>query len=160
MRPTLALMLALSLTASPTHAGCNAESLPDPSIAQVRTGGFWKTDQAYGTYRVVVRDLGTEHVQSQIFVQWLLYGGSTTGIAVERTIALNPLCERTLGVAREVVLSKEGDNAVTVLLAFEHSHVGTVNNVKLRLGAPGEVAMELNGQPIPVSSGGRPRVSR
>ena len=41
------------------------------TISEVATGGFWEQKQTYGTWRLVVRDLGWEHTRSFLYLQWL-----------------------------------------------------------------------------------------
>ena len=41
------------------------------TIYDVATGGYWKQNQSYGTWRLVVRNLGWEHTRSFIYLQWL-----------------------------------------------------------------------------------------
>jgi hypothetical protein len=49
-----------------------AQTVPvPPAVVSVQTVGHWRSNQAAGSYRIVVTREGWEHVWSRVFVEWL-----------------------------------------------------------------------------------------
>src|SRR4051794_18456719 len=61
--------LLVGLLALPATA--QAAPQLEPSIEFVTSGGWWQRDSTGGTYRIIVRSGGMEHIVSELFVQWL-----------------------------------------------------------------------------------------
>ncbi|UCE56667.1 MAG: hypothetical protein JSV31_14835 [Desulfobacterales bacterium] len=40
-------------------------------ISDIATGGLWDEGENYGTWRLIVRNLGWEHTRSFLYLQWL-----------------------------------------------------------------------------------------
>ncbi len=49
----------------------------NPAIYHVSTGGMWKVNEDYGSWRVIVRNLGWEHTRSFLYLQWLRFDDKT-----------------------------------------------------------------------------------
>lgn len=61
----LLVLVALSASARPQHATI------DPSVDSVVSGGYWTDGADRGTYRVIVRSGGFDHIISEIMIEWL-----------------------------------------------------------------------------------------
>ena len=61
----LLVLVALSAPAQPQSATI------DPAVDSVVSGGYWTDGADRGTYRVVVRSGGFDHVISEITIEWL-----------------------------------------------------------------------------------------
>jgi hypothetical protein len=81
------MTLAAVAAATGLLAGIHAQervSLP-PEVVYVSSGGWWKTDKLQGTYRVIVRTGGFEHIVSQAQVDWVT--GPTSSEDSSRVVA-------------------------------------------------------------------------
>jgi len=58
---------------------------PDPDIVIIVTGGGWEHDGERGTFRIVVRNSGFEHVSSQVTADWVTEPRSPTDSPKVRT---------------------------------------------------------------------------
>lgn len=56
--------------AATASADVVATSIP-PSVQDVQTLGAWESDNAAGTYRIVITRAGTTPVTTRLYVQWL-----------------------------------------------------------------------------------------
>lgn len=63
----------------------------DESIWSVATGGLWKSDAEYGTYRIVVVASGSEHVLTKVFIQKLRFDDSKELYEVEQVAPVEEL---------------------------------------------------------------------
>ena len=61
LAPLLSLLLASSAP----------ESVVQPEVSSVVSGGYWTSEGQSGTYRVVIVNSGFEHVVSQVFIEWV-----------------------------------------------------------------------------------------
>lgn len=74
MRPPTLLLLSwvfFVLSASAAQLDPGFAGRADTTICHVSTGGLWEQGEKYGTWRVIVRNLGWEHTRSYIYLQWL-----------------------------------------------------------------------------------------
>jgi hypothetical protein len=70
MKPHLFVLGVLSLACS-NALSQSGPATPDPDIVVVVTGWGWERDGERGTYRIVVRNSGFEHVSSQVTADWI-----------------------------------------------------------------------------------------
>jgi hypothetical protein len=70
MKGHLIILGALSLAYGNTLSQSGAAT-PDPDIVVIVTGGSWEHDGKRGTFRIVVRNCGFEHVSSQVTADWI-----------------------------------------------------------------------------------------
>jgi len=61
----------LCLSAAALSATAPVTPLIPLDIAQVLSGGSWWSKGAHGSFRVIVREQGWEHVTSRVFVEWV-----------------------------------------------------------------------------------------
>jgi hypothetical protein len=61
----LLVLVALSASAEPQVATI------DPAVDSVVSGGYWIDGMDRGTYRVIVRSGGFDHITSEITIEWL-----------------------------------------------------------------------------------------
>ena len=66
LKMTLALMLCLSAAA----LSATPSAIP-LDIVQVVSGGTWSDKGGHGSFRVIVRNQGWEHVTSRVLVEWV-----------------------------------------------------------------------------------------
>ncbi|MGB3433166.1 hypothetical protein [Achromobacter sp.] len=69
---TLVVTLLLAFSAS----GAIAETEQDASPARVVQGGHWTEGPSTGTYRILVEEVGFEHVSCRVRIQWLASAAS------------------------------------------------------------------------------------
>jgi hypothetical protein len=58
--------------------GFSAPPTVDPSVFEVRSSGWWKEADHGGTYRVVVRHGGFEHINTSVQLEWLMQANAAT----------------------------------------------------------------------------------
>lgn len=68
MRP---LTLSVALMAFAVSAAAQATAPVPADVETVLTGGFWKSANLKGRFRVVIQSGGFEHVVSQLQVDWI-----------------------------------------------------------------------------------------
>ena len=56
------------------------EVLPElaATFVEVKTGGYWESDSARGSYRAIIENRGIEHVSSQLWIEWVADPTPTT----------------------------------------------------------------------------------
>lgn len=78
MRSSLcAALTALCLSTSAATAGQSA----DPDIAFIASAGRWETAAESGSYRVLVRQQGYEHVSSAVVAEWVAAPDHARGVS-------------------------------------------------------------------------------
>ena len=60
-----------ALALVPLHSVADGVSVVDPSVVSVVTEGYWRSGDLAGTYRVIVRSGGFEHVSSEVTAEWV-----------------------------------------------------------------------------------------
>lgn len=68
------LLLTFTLISSSALANrydLNFAGRVDTMISDIATGGLWDEGENYGTWRLIVRNLGWEHTRSFLYLQWL-----------------------------------------------------------------------------------------
>lgn len=65
------LAIAAFLIGFAPTAGAQTPVAIPPDVETVVTGGFWKSANSKGSYRVVIRSGGFEHVISELQVDWI-----------------------------------------------------------------------------------------
>jgi hypothetical protein len=67
MKSPILLLLSWILIATPASAdqfNHSSAGGADTTTFHISTGGFWEQGKKYGTWRVIVRNLGWEHTRS------------------------------------------------------------------------------------------------
>lgn len=134
--PLLASLLALS---SPVAVASEVLAIP-ADVESVVTGGTWQSASAQGTYRVVVRTGGFEHIVSQVQVDWL---AEPTEKEDQRVFASKVAETGSWRVIRSRVV-RRGQSWYALLEAVETHFTPPVRGTwEVKLGAPGELAAVL-----------------
>ena len=97
------MVFSLILVTTPTSAGqynLKFSGGVDTTIIHVSTGGLWEQRQKYGTWRVIVRNLGWEHTRSYVYLQWLKTDEENNEVIEFKTI---PIPEFNTGDWRNVL---------------------------------------------------------
>ena len=133
---TLALLLLLTLQA----ANAVAETQADTSVARVVQGGRWTDGAATGAYRIVVEEVGFEHVSCRVRIQWI--GSAADGRHAK------PVAEQTFAELSTTFWSC-GQGKQSVLVAGNvlkvqatHAYSGESCTFTARLGKPGRYQYE------------------
>ncbi len=133
---TLALLLLLTLQA----ANAVAETQADTSVARVVQGGRWTDGAATGAYRIVVEEVGFEHVSCRVRIQWI--GSAADGRPAK------PVAEQTFAELSTTFWSC-GQGKQSVLVAGNvlkvqatHAYSGESCTFTARLGKPGRYQYE------------------
>lgn len=84
MNKRIAFLAGFLFSSSPVLAAGDLNDVP-PNIEVVGSGGFWKSNDKEGRYRLIVVNGGTEHVSSQVYLQW------TTPSLVVRTVPIQEI---------------------------------------------------------------------
>lgn len=132
----LAAAVLLCLAAMPVIA------MQDPveaAPAWVATGGQWDSGPEQGSYRVIVENVGFEHVTCRVWIEWIANAGSERS---SRVIARVPFSEVSSGFwscqaeAEEPVLA-----GATLTLRAAHAYSYEERVFKAILGVPGKYRM-------------------
>jgi hypothetical protein len=62
-------------------------------VADMASGGYWKTDGSDGQYRVVVLTGGREHVSSLVYLQWIENDQARQELRVRQTTRIREIAE-------------------------------------------------------------------
>jgi hypothetical protein len=84
----LGIYILYSALAYAMQPGTDLSGSINPEISEVSTGGFWKENDNYGNWRVIVRKLGWEHTRSLLYLQWLRVDDKANKIIVHKTIPI------------------------------------------------------------------------
>jgi len=146
---TLAVLLLLTLQA----AGAVAETQAEASIARVMQGGRWTDGAATGAYRIVVEEVGFEHVSCRVRIQWV--ASATTGrpvtLVAEQTFAELSTTFWSCGQGKQSVVVT--GNVLQVQAT--HAYSGEPCTFTAKLGKPGryQYAGCGNEEPAPKAGG-------
>jgi len=111
--------LALLVHSALVCAAIPAQRIVDPEVVDVRTAGSWQLGEAYGSYRVVISNIGQEHATTQVRFEWIDYSGrSGAPVRVARTEILH---DAFLGDLRIDSISVD-QGGVTVSIGGETGH--------------------------------------
>ena len=77
--------MLIAALAAPRKAPAQEQSPLDPSVTHVVSGGTWRSREGEGTFRVVVRNQGWEHVSSRLTVEWLAANQDSRSVTVLRS---------------------------------------------------------------------------
>jgi hypothetical protein len=134
LRSTL-LIAVLSLVA--TLAFGDAKSAPAlaANIESVTSGGYWEAEGRRGRYRIVVQNIGWEHVHSEMTIDWIEEDPSSSSLRVFKS---SPIAELNDGWSvGTVALSYVAKKPVFSFTAA-HSGSGEQSAYELHVGAPGK----------------------
>ncbi len=133
---TLALLLLLTLQA----ANAVAETQADASTTRVVQGGRWADGVATGAYRIVVEEVGFEHVSCRVQIQWIASApsGRPAKLIAEQTFAELSTTFWSCGQGKQSVLV--AGNVLKVQAT--HAYSGESCTFTARLGKPGRYQYE------------------
>jgi hypothetical protein len=108
----------------------------DPSIRAVVSGGYWKTDKATGTFRIVETVEGYEELRYRVYVQWLENVGGETRVRLSREIG--PLVPEQFSLKDPQLALQDGKWQVIVRAANAPMKQAD-HSLSFTLGPPGEI---------------------
>ena len=109
-----------------------------PDVVDVRTLGDWRTGEASGTYRVVIRREGLERIQTMISVDWIatnLADGTPTVVASRSLDLLEDLGPIAIGG----IVTRAHVNGLSIMVPVTNPVTGEAGVVDGMAGAPGEL---------------------
>ena len=145
----LAVLLLLTLQV----AGAVAETQADTSAARVVQGGSWTGGAATGVYRIVVEEVGFEHVSCRVRIQWIASAasGRPAKLVAEQTYAEISTTFWSCGQGKQSVVV--AGNVLKVQAT--HAYSGEPCTFTATLGKPGryQYAGCYNEEPAPKTGG-------
>lgn len=146
---TLAVLLLLTLQA----AGAVAETQAEASVARVMQGGRWTDGAATGAYRIVVEEVGFEHVSCRVRIQWVASAtsGRPATLVAEQTFAELSTTFWSCGQGKQSVVV--AGNVLQVQAT--HAYSGEPCTFTAKLGKPGQYQYAgcRNEEPAPKAGG-------
>lgn len=91
MKHILSILISFFFISVSTYAEQYDTDFPgglNSTISGVTTGGMWKENNTYGTWRLVARSLGWEHTRSYLYLQWLIIDDTNKKVSEYRTIPI------------------------------------------------------------------------
>ncbi|WP_447918994.1 hypothetical protein [Achromobacter aegrifaciens] len=145
---TLVVVFVLALQA----AAANAQTEADASTLRVVQGGRWAEGPATGTYRIVVEEVGFEHVSCRVRIQWMTSAaaGRTARLIAEQTFAEVSTSFWSCGVGKQSVVVSGN----VLKLRATHAYSGEHCTFTARLGAPGRYQYEACQSEAPAPKAG------
>ena len=111
MKILAAALLSLSFLAASAVAGADASAdlspdtnLDEAELVATLEGGHWRSGDAKGTYRVILENVGFEHVSCRVWIEWLAdarSGGAKSAAARRGPGALRRDLQRLLVLRTE-----------------------------------------------------------
>lgn len=134
------------LLAAGSYEVAFAQEVPavDASIQFVITGGYWSTDRGNGTYRVIVQQVGWEHVASRVVVQWLTTDEGARGHRVlESKVVVDPAVDGPWSFTSPELIRRNAG----IDLALEGTHTQALSDGEFvfQLSGPGKVQVVKRG---------------
>lgn len=129
------LVVLLCALALHTHAQQSVEIPAD--VEAVVTGGKWVSAGREGTFRVVVRTGGFEHVVSQVQVDWLAVSEGAEG---SQEVVASAVAETGSWRVLRARVAPRGAHWYALIEAVETHFTPVMRGTwEVRLGAPGEL---------------------
>ncbi|MCY1527650.1 hypothetical protein D9M68_627210 [compost metagenome] len=137
---TLVVVVLLAFQA----AGAIAETQADTSPTRVVQGGRWTEGSAAGTYRIVVDEVGFEHVSCRVRIQWVApaAAGRPARLVAEQMFTEVSTSFWSCGVGKQSVVVS--GNVLKVQAT--HAYSGEPCTFTARLGTPGRYQYEAWGR--------------
>ena len=146
---TLAVLLLLTLQAT----GAVAETQADASTTRVVQGGRWTDGATTGAYRIVVEEVGFEHVSCRVQIQWVAStaSGRPAKLVAEQTFEELSTSFWSCGQGKQSVLV--AGNVLKVQAT--HAYSGEPCTFTAKLGKPGQYQYAGcgNEKPVPKTGG-------
>jgi hypothetical protein len=146
------LLPSLALAGALVASTCGARSLAaqqadkvagiDPDVYSVVTGGYWRSGEDEGSYRIVIVRRGWEHVHGELHLQWLRDDQEKFATTVARSIPVREVNDGdvwSLG-AGTFILSE--DRPTVLVLPATHTYTLAKGSFRITLGPPGEYRVE------------------
>lgn len=132
------LLVGPSFTAAGESAEARSPEGLNPSIAEVTTGGYWRTDQRSGVHRVVAIDVGREHRRSLVYVQWLSADPKTGNVEELETLAVEELNRLALSTVSDLRVTDRSREGTTVRIEMRHEFSEDRSVYRVLIGTPKE----------------------
>ncbi|MDF8365409.1 hypothetical protein [Achromobacter anxifer] len=129
--------LALSLLLAFQAAGAMAQTEADASLVRVLDAGRWTEGSAKGTYRIVVEEVGFEHVSCRVRIQWLASSaaGRNGKLVAEQAFAEVSSGFWSCGTGKQSIAVSAGN---VLRVQATHAYSGEPCTFTAKLGTPGQ----------------------
>ena len=128
--PSLVLSL---LMGSAVQAQVAGDVDVDPSVVSVVTGGQWSEGPRSGHFRVVVRQLGWDHVVTEVHLQWVSPDVATQSLEIVRSeLVFDPNTDGTWSFGRPTFQEAQGSR---VRVSVEGTHTYSLEDGHLTFEA-------------------------
>lgn len=145
MHDRLRLLPLLMLLSSPVVATAADEG---PAVVDTVSGGHWHAGNQDGSYRIVLENVGFEHVSCQVWIEWL--AAAKPG-QVPATIARVPLEEASDGFwSCGSGTADLGLHDTSLTLRLSHAYSFEPRTFDVQLGPPGSYQLRGTEQPSAV----------
>jgi hypothetical protein len=105
-------VLIAGLAAAPISASATGPAIQAPvvpvSVVEMTTGGFWRTSEDRGRYRVIVETQGWEHLGSRVFLQWIAERPNERKLVVVASLLLSELPDNATVAPPRLIGTKSG----------------------------------------------------
>lgn len=128
--------LALSFLLAFQAAGAMAETEADASLVRVLDAGRWAEGSAKGTYRIVVEEVGFEHVSCRVRILWLASAaaGRNGKPVAEQAFAEVSTGFWSCGTGKQSIAVSAGN---VLQVQATHTYSGEPCTFTAKLGTPG-----------------------
>lgn len=128
--------LALSFLLAFQAAGAMAETAADASLVRVLDAGRWTEGAAKGTYRIIVEEVGFEHVSCRVRIQWLASAaaGRDGKLVAEQSFAEVSSGFWSCGTGKQSISLSAGN---VLQVRATHAYSGEPCMFTAKLGTPG-----------------------
>ena len=136
------LITVLSLVAPLAFGDAKPAPALAANIESVTSGGYWEAAGRRGRYRIVVQNIGWEHVHSEMTIDWIEEALSSSSLRVFKSSPIAELNDGWWSVGT-VSLSYVVKKPVFSFTAT-HSGSGEQSAYELQVGAPGKYRLVKN----------------
>ena len=136
MKSPILLCLSWLLFTSPASAGQLDQDFTgaaDTTICHISTGGLWEQGEKYGSWRMIVSNLGWEHTRSYVYLQWLKTDDENKELTESKTI---PIPEFNTGNWRNVLNIEYQNEAFAIYCILRDQE--KIHKTILKPKVPGE----------------------
>lgn len=146
---TFVVFLMLALAA----AGAVSQTEAQTSPARMVQGGSWTEGSLAGTYRIIVEEVGFEHVSCRVRIQWVASAaaGRPARLVAEQTFAEVSTSFWSCGLGKQSVAV----SANVLKVQATHAYSGEPCTFTARLGLPGRYQYEACQAEPPAPEAGR-----
>ncbi len=141
-RDTMAACIVVCLISTCLDAADDTRQPPslDAAVSYVAAGGRWQVADEQGGYRVIVRDLGFDHVMSRVWLEWL--SQSVDGPRVRTSVPIVEINQHVgLSVGSPIVLVSPKGTEIQ-FHAVESHDPAVKHLVRIRPGGPSKYSIQ------------------